>query len=310
MRVISLLVLVACARAPSAPMRVAAGTTMPFELPRSTITFSPRAPIEQEALAVVNRYRVLAGVPAIGVDATLGAECVEHATYLWVNRGKRDVVGLRAHEQVPSLPGASIAGARCGRSAVIHFAAASASDAIDAWMGTLYHRAPIVSPYVDRIGIGAAGADRKAVAMTFAIRRTAHAWPLAFPADGQRDVPAGFVPEVPNPVPGTAPAGYPFTLQFPNDDALTDVAATLVDDTGSAVAFYLSSPEHPASAGHPQRGLVGVIPQRPLRQNTLYTVTVRATWRGRRGAWSSSFTTAPDRRGRAIRVEDAEHPRD
>ena len=271
---------------------------MPFELSRATITFAPQGPIDREALAVVNRYRTLAGVPVIGVDESLGAECVEHASYLWQNRGKREVAGLRAHDQVPSLPGATPAGARCGKSAVIHFAANTASDAIHAWMGTLYHRAPIVSPYVDRIGIGAAGSERMAVAMSFAIRRVEHAWPLAFPTDGQRDVPTDFVPEVPNPIPGDAAAGYPFTLQFPLDETVADVAARFVDSAGNAVAFYLSSPAKPASAGHAQRGLVGVIPQRPLRANTRYTVTVDATWRGRRRSWSSTFTTAPDTHGR------------
>jgi uncharacterized protein YkwD len=291
MRVMSLLLLVACARTPSSPARVATGTTMPFELSRATITFDPEAAIEREALAVVNRYRALAGVAAIGVDASLGAGCVEHADYLWQNRGRHEVAGLRAHDQVASLPGATPAGARCGKAAVIHFAARSTSAAIDAWMGTLYHRAPIVSPYVDRIGIGAAGAERKAVAMTFAIRRVQHAWPVAFPADGQRDVPTDFVPEVPDPIPGDGAAGYPFTLQFPTDEPVVDVTATLVDGDGNAVAFYLSSPERPASAGHAQRGLVGVIPQHPLRAGSRYTVSVAATWRGHRGVWSSTFTT-------------------
>jgi len=301
MRVVSLLMLVACARAPAPSVRVATGTTMPFDLPRATITFAPQSPLEREALAVVNRYRALAGVAAIGVDPVLGAGCVEHASYLWHNRGKREVAGLRAHEQVASLPGATPAGARCGHAAVIHFAARTADEAIHAWMGTLYHRAPIVSPYVDRIGIGAAGAERMAVAMTFAIRRVDHVWPVAFPADGQRNVPTGFVPEVPNPIPSDAAAGYPFTLQFPLDDAVVDVVASFVDDAGTPVAFYLSSPEKPASAHHAQRGLVGVIPQHPLRAHTRYTVTVAATWRGRRAAWSSTFTTAPD----AHRPDDA-----
>jgi hypothetical protein len=230
-------------------------------------------------------------VPAIGFDSSLGAGCVEHASYLWLNRGKREVTGLRAHDQIPTLPGATSAGARCGKSAVIHFAARSAADAIEAWMGTLYHRAPIVSPYVDRIGFGAAGSDRMAVAMSFAIRRVEHAWPIAFPADGQREVPTDFVAEVPDPIPGDAPAGYPFTLQFPTDEPLAGVTATFVDATGRAVPFYLSSPEKPASTSHKQRGLVGVIPQQPLHPGTRYTVSVEATWRGRRRAWSSSFTT-------------------
>lgn len=291
MRVRALFVLVACARAPAPSPHVATGAAMPFELPRSTITFAPSEPIELEALAVVNRYRALAGVPAIGVDTLLGDGCVEHARYLWINRGKREASGLRAHDQVASLPGATAAGARCGKAAVIHFAARGARAAIEDWMGTLYHRAPIVSPYVDRIAIGAAGEARMAIAMTFALRRTTHTWPVAFPVDGQRDVPTDFVPEVPDPIPGDAAAGYPFTLQFPSDEAVTGVRATLVDGDGHPVALWLSSPEHPANPAHAQRGLIGVIPQRPLRANTRYTVTVEATWRGRRGAWTSSFAT-------------------
>jgi uncharacterized protein YkwD len=259
------------------------------------------SPSERHATALVNRYRALAGVPPVGIDAALGRGCAEHASYLWQNRGTAALEGLRVHGQDPTLPGASPRGAACGKAGVIDQAARDGADAVEAWMGTLYHRAPLLAPYVRRIGVGAAGpAYARAVVMTFGLQPAPAArWPIAFPADGQTGVRTDFVREVPNPIPnGRTGGGYPFTLQFPPHDTLTAVTATFVDAAGAPVPFYLSTPERPANPHHAQRGIVGVIPREPLHAATRYTVTVRATWRGRRGQWSSTFATM-DR----IRVE-------
>ena len=261
----------------------------------AALTFDPRAPLERDALALVNHYRALVGVAPLGIDRELGGGCAEHAQYLARNRGNAALVGLSVHGQDASLPGASERGVACGKAAVIDQAARDAPDAIEAWMGTLYHRAPILAPYVDRIGVGAAGpVHARAVVMAFGLRaNAARSWPVAFPANGQTNVRVDFVAEVPNPIPSGTTGGYPFTLQFPPNDPLTNVRARFVDGDGARVPFYLSSAERPASIHHKQRGLVGVIPKRQLRAGTRYTVTVQAIWRGKPGTWSSTFTTMP-----------------
>lgn len=296
MRVMSLLVIVGCGASTSSAPQPTASLA-----PSARVVFTPAAlaitsasELEREAASLVNHYRSLAGVAPVGIDRAIGAACAEHASYLWQNRGSDALRDLRVHDQVPTLPGASTRGASCGKAGVIDQIARDASDAIEAWMGTLYHRAPLLAPYVSEIGIGAAGPTHaRAVVMSFGMRAAPEArWPIAFPADGQTGVRVDFVREVPNPIPdGRTGGGYPFTLQFPPHDPLTAVTATFVDAAGNSVPTYVSSPERPASPLHPQRGLVGVIPREPLHAGTRYTVTVRGTWRGKRGQWSSTFTT-------------------
>jgi hypothetical protein len=159
-------------------------------------------------------------------------------------------------------------------------------------MAGIYHRRPVLDPALAKIGVGIANlADGTfVVALRFGATDGSGAWPVAYPADAQDGVPREYGNEIPNPVPGGGPAGYPITLQFPPFDKVTGVRAKLVDGKGAAVAFYLSDPEHPATS-FPQSGIVSVIPKQALAPSTPYTITIDATWKGKRGSWRWSFTT-------------------
>jgi len=163
-------------------------------------------------------------------------------------------------------------------------------------MSTLYHRRPILSPTLERIGVGYAklrdGSYMAALMFSDGYTVDVSAkWPVAYPADNQGGVPLEFGDEFPNPIPGGGRAGYPITLQFPPYDKVTGVRATLVDGSGKAVAFYLSDPEHPAMASFGQWGVVSLIPKMQLRPNSRYVARVDATWKGKAGTWRWSFTT-------------------
>jgi hypothetical protein len=163
-------------------------------------------------------------------------------------------------------------------------------------MSTLYHRRPILSPTLERIGVGYAklrdGSYMAALMFvdSYAVDVSSK-WPVAYPADKQGAVPLEFGAEFPNPVPGGGRAGYPITLQFPPYDKVTGVRASLVDGSGKAVAFHLSDPEHPAMASFGQWGVVSLIPKLLLNPNSRYEVRVDATWNGKAGTWRWSFTT-------------------
>ncbi|MGE5182537.1 MAG: CAP domain-containing protein [Acidobacteriota bacterium] len=243
--------------------------------------------------AEVNRYRAAAGLPEVKVDARLSAGCAKHADYLRRNFGSPAIAGLAAHREQAELPGATRDGADCGKNADLFVGVADLDKAVDGFMAGIYHRRPVLDPGLAVIGIGTAKLPDGNFVL--AIRLSAgtggaSAWPVAYPADHQHDVPREYGNEIPNPVPGGGAAGYPITLQFPPFDRVTNVRASLVDARGRALAIHLSDPEHPATS-FPQSGVVSVIPRQRLAPATTYTVAIDATWKGKRGSWKWSFTT-------------------
>ena len=259
--------------------------------------------VELRVKRLVDRYRAAVGLSAVTLDARLSKGCMEHARYMQLNKDSDAMAGLNAHQQRPRLRGASAAGAACGKAADLFFGVSDLEVAVDGWMATLYHRRPILSPTLERIGVGYAklpdGSYMAALMFVDAKGSDVSAkWPVAYPADNQGAVPLEFDDEVPNPVPGGARAGYPITLQFPPYDKVTGVRARLVDGRGRDVALYLSDPEHPATS-FGQYGVVSLIPKLPLSPKSRYEVRVDATWKGKAGTWRWRFTTV------ALRPVDA-----
>lgn len=269
---------------------------------------SRRATNESVELRVKRRvdlYRQVAGLPPVILDAKLSKGCMEHANYMRLNKGSDAMAGLNAHQQRPKLRGASAAGAACGKAADLFFGVADLEVAVDGWMATLYHRRPILSPTLERIGVGYAklGDGSYMAALMFVDSYSVDVtgkWPVEYPTDTQSSVPLEFGDEFPNPVPGGGRAGYPITIQFPPYEKITGVRARLVDEKGKDVPFYLSDPEHPAMSSFGQWGVVCLIPKLPLKPNSSYGVRVDATWNGKPGTWHWNFSTL------ALRPVDAQ----
>jgi hypothetical protein len=160
-------------------------------------------------------------------------------------------------------------------------------------MAGMYHRRPILDPNLERIGIGYArlpdGMLTAALRFENATRRGGN-WPVAYPADKQKDAPLDYGAEFPNPIPNHGTGGYPITLQFPPFDKVTGVIAKLTDATGNPVEFFLSDPEHPATS-FGQFGLICLIPKQSLQAQHVYSVRIDATWKGKPGTWTWSFST-------------------
>jgi len=252
---------------------------------------------EADVLALVNEFRRRAGVPPVVYDNTLSQGCHEHARYMVLHRGTHAMYHLNAHLQDPKLEGATAAGAACGAHADLSHSVENIADAVHGWMASLYHRQPVIAPYNGRIALGYAKlpGGNYAVALRFVMapydRRL---YPVAYPGDGNTNVPIDFHSEVPNPLPRVPYAGHPFTLVFPAYDPVTNVAASLVDDAGEPVPIFLSTPEQPATEySQNNHGIVGLIPQKPLRAGARYTATVTASWKDQTLTRSSTFTTAP-----------------
>jgi hypothetical protein len=254
---------------------------------------------DQQVLALLNRHRALAGLRPVKLDGALSKGCMEHAEYMRLNHGTAAMQGLNPHTQDPALPGASPGGAACGKAADLFAGVADLGAAVEGWLASLYHRRPMLTPTLDRIGVGYAklpDGSLVAALMFVDAKTTTSAWPVAYPVADQRDVPLEFTRgEIPNPIPGGGLGGYPITLQFPPFDAVTGVTATLVDAAGKPVAFHLSTPERPATS-FGQYGVVCVIPKLPLAPSSRYTVTIKATWKGAPRSQSWSFSTVALRR--------------
>lgn len=250
---------------------------------------------EGQVLALVNEFRRRAGVPPVVYDNTLSQGCREHANYMVLNRGTHAMYHLNAHHQDPKLPGATAAGAECGARADLSHSVENIPDAVRGWMGSLYHRQPVIAPYVARVALGYAKlpGGNYAVALRFVLGPyDSRLYPVMYPADGNVDVPVDFHSEVPSPLPRVPYAGHPISLVVPVDDPITDVTAQLLDDTGREVQCFVSTPEQPATSYSLRNGgIIGVIPQKPLRAGTRYTASIAATWKGAVHRWTATWTT-------------------
>jgi uncharacterized protein YkwD len=293
LRTLSVVALVSCVAVTAAD---AAVSIDPYAGPNAASRRAANEAIELRVKRRVDLYRAAVGLPAVTLDAKLSKGCMEHARYMLLNKDSDAMAGLNAHNQRPSLRGASAAGAACGKAADLFFGVSDLEVAVDGWMATLYHRRPLLSPTLERIGVGYAKQRDGSymAALMFVDSNSVDVtgkWPVEYPTDNHSEIPLEFGAEFPNPVPGGARAGYPITIQFPPYDKVTGVRATLADENGKAVAFYLSDPEHPAMTSFGQWGVVCLIPKLPLRPQSRYEIRVDATWNGKPGTWRWSFTT-------------------
>lgn len=232
--------------------------------------------------SAAHQHPWLADLPAVRIDPTLSAHALLHARYL-ERYPEQAAQWPDAHEEFTDRDGFTPEGCWSGNHSVIAPGVRNATEALDGWMGTFYHRLPLLEPGLLRIGHALAGTtcvlDSGSV-----VCEVEFAWEVAWPPDGMSDVPRRFQPELPNPFPGEDQGewGYPITLQLgPRRNAATpEITMTL--RTGSAdgaeVPCLVSSPQAP---GNPLLvpGLVWcLIPKQPLAAGTTYHV--RAELRG------------------------------
>ncbi len=259
------------------------------------VAFAAPTP-EVQAVERVNEYRAAAGLAPVRADPALSKGCMEHAQYMLQNRGTAAMVGLEAHTQRPELPGATPAGAACGKAADLFPGVSDLGTAIDGWMAGIYHRRPMLDPGLETIGVGYAALPDGSLmaALMFGKSKQSRAWPVRYPASDQTGVQLDYANEVPNPIPNQGTGGYAITLQFPPFDEVTGVRASLLDGK-TKVPFHLSDPEHPATS-FGQYGVISVIPKSTLAPERRYTVSIDATWKGVKKTWTWSFTTLALRR--------------
>jgi hypothetical protein len=239
------------------------------------------------ALQRLNDHRLAAGVAPVGLSGDLTYGAFLHSRYL-ANEDPAKIQGMAMHDEVDGSPWKSAEGLRAARNGCI--SSFILDCAVDQLMATLYHRVPMVAPDLARVGIGhwEKNAQYFSVIDVQSARDKTPRAPVMVPADGQKGVPVRFaVGETPDPRPkeATGIVGYPITLSWYGGG---EAAAALKDARGAEVECWVSTPKAPANASRPDNASsVCLIPKKPLKAASAYTVTVTAGGK----TWSWSFTT-------------------
>jgi hypothetical protein len=170
---------------------------------------------------------------------------------------------------------------------------AGAEEAVAGWMGTFYHRLPLLEPGLKRVGY--ALEERVAVldSDSLVVADTYEGWVL-WPARDQKDVPTRFTPggELPHPVPGVDERefGYPITLQTTRKSVEIELVLKKGPKRdGPVVPCHVSTPAHPTNPDLAPPGAFCLLPKARLEPRTTYTVVATPADGGAPLVWS--FTT-------------------
>lgn len=231
-------------------------------------------------------------------DPTLSSQCALHAHYLTLHPEQQKWPD--AHEEYPDKGGYTPEGAWAGTHSVIVWGDfQDYKGAVDGWMGTFYHRLPLLDPGVLRLGWGSediyAVMDMSSLAVPYE-----QPYLVVYPYDKQNGVPTAFFGnEYPDPVPSPGGdvvesefLGYPITLQTnPVDERGEPVYITMKLYQGEEeVECHLSTPTEPTNPELVPRGTWCLLPKAHLKPKTEYKVV--ADWKS---GWGTTKTTTAKR---------------
>jgi hypothetical protein len=223
----------------------------------------------------------------------LSAQCELHAQYLVLNP-EQGQAWPDAHEEYADQPGFSPEGAWAGLHSVINFTPDPVAS-IDSWMGTFYHRLPLLEPGL--FGVGYGNVEEVTVLDTSSL--VAPYWEttwITWPPRKAKNIPLTFQPELPNPVPGEDQSewGYPITLQayWPKTKGERTIKMSLFHGdvtSGEQVDCHYLTPTTPVSNHLAPSNAFCLIPKQHLTANTTYSVYAICPATGEDLSWS--FTT-------------------
>jgi uncharacterized protein YkwD len=257
---------------------------------------------ERQALAAANRYRAELGLPEFELDPRLSAAAAAHAAYLVRNNA-------RGHFQDPALPGfvgvrPSQRYAAFGVPAVpstenVVTGAVRVEDVVRRTFDPPYHRMTFFDPGAPQLGFGAVEKGRE---LTGVITLTGDPFaPRAerivyYPPDGGRDIPTAFhggeAPDCLRLHDARYPVGYVVTVAVVGGaEPRLRVNSASLTTGGQEVPSFLT---HPGNDDELGGAALLLIPRRPLRAGTTYTVRVDAVTDSGPVKHSWSFTTGRD----------------
>jgi uncharacterized protein YkwD len=250
----------------------------------------------REALELVNRLRVEAGIPCAAMIASINLAAERHCQYYAANTGACvtnphvEVEGCDLFVAANFWQRMSSAGYR--GAAVFEDMAFSANGvaAVQMWVDSVWHRTPVLSPWVRDLGYGnAPGCDT----MDFGAGATSAPDLVAtYPYDGQTGVPARFAgnegPTPPAPSSGW-PSGYPIHL-FARGATVSQHTLT-VEGSDEPIDHVFLSPNDGEWYGSFIANEHVMYSDQPLQSATTYRVHVVGTYAGGDLDRAWTFTT-------------------
>ena len=274
----------------------------PEPLPASQVAACPRPPAgtdpqAEKAYERVNAYRRAMGLPCLTPVAQIAAAATAHCGYYTANRGScvanphREVAsckGFTAERFADRMRAAGYAGHPAYE---VMTYVGSGAHAVDKWIDSVWHRIPLLSPWVADAGYGG---GRACDTMNFGWAPSTTAPPRApvvYPYDGQVKVPRSFDGRLESPVlpapPRGWPSGYPIIVYA---SELTVHRHLLLDERMAEVPHTWLTPADPATHGVLRNELL-MYAHAPLESGKRYQVIVDGERLGAplRLAWT--FTT-------------------
>ncbi|MBN1897937.1 MAG: tetratricopeptide repeat protein [Spirochaetes bacterium] len=256
-------------------------------------------PIEEkyhkEALDLFNFYQKLLGNEPTIMDNKLNNAAKAHAEYLayhffnkpittqwhYQERGKKGFIGKNPIDQARAFgfnPSEEyFVGNTTGGWSTSYYT--EPVYLIEHLVSTIYHRSMVVSPHFEGIGFYRLKKGKKYILVYFysvkIMQRKENAQAMAYPAEGQTNIPINMLPELPDPFPRDKNVGFPVTVQnFTQNDKGTPVLieAYLKTINGKTVPFYTLTPESKGMAGQLMGSMkmVCIAAKDPLKKNTEY----------------------------------------
>lgn len=237
------------------------------------------AVMEKEALGVLNAYRQTLGLAKLTKNEKLSMSAQAHANYQTFNY-------VQGHYEQANTPG--FTGVRPQNRAEffgyagyvgegISFEPPIGSIGIDGLMDAPYHRLGHINPNYQEAGIAFGWRPECTIVNYGTTGSMRDDRVMLYPYPSQPDAKiAWFVAEEPNPLArygqDKVTVGYPISLSVHDDKTieLKTLSATLVDDAGRSVPFYLVD----SSQETDHKCHVFLIPTQPLVPGKTYTVTV------------------------------------
>ncbi len=257
------------------------------------------------------------GLPECILDAEASMACKEHALFL--GKHPEHHVWPEAHEEDPAKEGFSPRGMRAGMRSVIVINAQDSAECIDQWIGTVYHRFPLLQYYIKRIGFGFE--DKMCVLDMASLEEprsredeVKYKW-VVWPADGMKNVPRVFAfTEHPNPLEDVGlgfddqkNVGYPISLQMSRHIAKQIHDASIAVfigkkrggkyEKGDPVECWIHTPDKPLLKRMELRDTVFAIPKAHLRSGTTYLCEVKIKFGNGERTMSWHFTTGSRQHG-------------
>lgn len=275
-------------------------------------------PEQVAGLNRLNELRAMAGLAPCELDQEATLACVEHARYLI--RYPEHHKWPDAHEQNPAKEGFTPRGMRCGLRSVIVINARGAAESIDDWIGTVYHRFPLLAQNIRRIGFAfEEGPDGAMCVLDMGSLEEPHAvdangkalekkW-VVWPPDGSTRIDRQFAfYEHPNPLADVpAPnnrddkAGYPVSLTVADfvQPQLKGASIALYEARKQGKEFvrkdqvrcHVHTPFKPLLSRNEVLDTVFAIPYEPLKKRQLYKVEVKLETKGGVSHVEWTFTT-------------------